>query len=781
MKKTKLTSAVSLAAAAVLTVASVTSCGKKNSAKEKKTADQVLQNAYSSVEIELAEDINVSSLNYCPDTDTVLIEGYDDDYKNIYYTTDSEFTDLKKMDFKFQENENAFHIDINSEGNICILTCTTSFGDFDVPDFEDENFDGENFDWDAYEEARQEEYKVKIYDSEGNSISETKIEKTKDSYIDNILLFNNNEFVISCQNYEGNGYTLTVYDENGKSKGDVDGLSNVNYISTLGKIKDGTAIVSYYADDKQKASTLDFDNLKLGESFEYPEVNAMNPYIMRGVNEYSFFVQSSTGITGVKEDFKTSEEVLNWIDSDINGNYVNSVIALENGDFITSVSESEKTTLYRMTRKDVSEMNNVVMITVGAKWADDSISSAISEFNKANTEYRIKLKDYSEYDTEENEYTGAEDQLKNDILSGDAPDIIAVSSFSNTDLLASKGCFTDLYEFLDKDSDIKKDMFLPNILKMNEKNGKLYSIPESFYITTITAKTEFVGDKANWNIDDLIAAYDAMPDGMKLTPEPYREYVFGNFVYGSFSSFINYETKECSFNSPDMIKILEFCNNFEPDDRDWDNLNSDDEYWEQRQMEEQAGIRNNKVLLQVLYASSFRDFHSNSAGTFDNAPLTYVGYPTSNGNGNKIGFGSGYAITADSAVKDGAWEFIKQVYTEEKQDKLSYAFPVNMNSFNKMAEASTKPYVDPETGEQYDWYSQYYIGDQVIDIGNMSKEEVESCKEFILNIDSPVQYDNKVYEIVEEEAQSYFEGKQTAQEAADMMQNRIQIYISEQG
>ena len=104
-----------------------------------------------------------------------------------------------------------------------------------------------------------------------------------------------------------------------------------------------------------------------------------------------------------------------------------------------------------------------------------------------------------------------------------------------------------------------------------------------------------------------------------------------------------------------------------------------------------------------------------------------------------------------------------------------------MNSFNKMAEASTKPYVDPETGEQYDWYSQYYIGDQAIDIGNMSKEEVESCKEFILNIDSPVQYDNKVYEIVEEEAQSYFEGKQTAQEAADMMQNRIQIYISEQG
>ena len=58
---------------------------------------------------------------------------------------------------------------------------------------------------------------------------------------------------------------------------------------------------------------------------------------------------------------------------------------------------------------------------------------------------------------------------------------------------------------------------------------------------------------------------------------------------------------------------------------------------------------------------------------------------------------------------------------------------------------------------------------------------MESCKDFILSIDSSVQYDNKIYEIVDEEAQSYFEGKQTAQEAADMMQNRIQIYISEQG
>lgn len=178
----------------------------------------------------------------------------------------------------------------------------------------------------------------------------------------------------------------------------------------------------------------------------------------------------TNGLYGLRED-NTFEEVINWVDSDINGEMVVSILGLDNGDFAVyerdwSVSSELGARFSLLTKRDSEELAETVVVTLGVCWSDTAIANMVTDFNKSNDEYRIKIKDYSEYDVydeELGEYTStAEDQLKSDILSGNAPDMVCLAS-DNTMLetLSDKGTFVDLYTMLENDSEISKDDFLP--------------------------------------------------------------------------------------------------------------------------------------------------------------------------------------------------------------------------------------------------------------------------------------------------------------------------------
>ena len=51
--------------------------------------------------------------------------------------------------------------------------------------------------------------------------------------------------------------------------------------------------------------------------------------------------------------------------------------------------------------------------------------------------------------------------------------------------------------------------------------------------------------------------------------------------------------------------------------------------------------------------------------------------------------------------------------------------------------------------------------------------------DFIKSVKVTGRYDQKVYEIVSEEAGAYFEGQKSAKEVAGIIQNRVSNYIAE--
>jgi ABC-type glycerol-3-phosphate transport system substrate-binding protein len=790
MKKFRRT--IAFAAALTICMSAAVSCKDKNSTKTPQTADTVISNSYRSEEIEMPEELNsIDDMIYIEGAETVVIKGYDSDYQNVFYTTDIDFTDFTKLELDLgvnEDEENTYRIVSSDDSTMYMIITTVTYGDFETPDWNDENFDYENFDFDAYYAAAEYQYRLVHLDADGNVLESNDITADDElgTYVNNIVYCGDDKLLGEFSKDEEN-YVIFGTDGKVQSELDIDDSIWIDYIS---KASNGDIMCEYYGESGSELAAIDMDNLTLSDNkVEIDDLgNYMTRSMIKGTGDYLLYLPMNTGIYGLKEDY-TTEEIVNWVDSDINGDYVNAIVALDNGDFVINEDnwETGGTTLNRITKRDSSELSDTIVVTLGMLYSDSSISSKVTEFNKTNDKYRIKIVDYSGYDVYDDEsesYTSTSSgQLKNDIISGNAPDMICVNDRNVIDSLSSKGTFADLYTFMENDSELNKDMILPNILTALESDGKLYSIAPSFMISTFVAKTKFVGDKQDWTIDDMMEIYGNLSDDMDaFAYSTTSSDIFNNLLYQFMDEFVDYDSKTCSFDSDDFIELLEFCNTFpeeDEDEPDYDSMTSDE--WEVYWNEQESKCRNDKALLENVYISQIREYAQYRYGDF-NDEITFVGAPTSDGKGGSLLFGNSFAILNDSGCKDAAWEFIKTFFTEDAYDSFySYQMPVVTDIFDKQAEESTEQsyYLD-DNGEKQYYSSSYTVGDVTVDIPPLTEEEKDFMVDYVKNV-TRVQgsYDTDLSNIIIEESDAYFAGEKTAEEAAQMIQNRASILISE--
>lgn len=134
-----------------------------------------------------------------------------------------------------------------------------------------------------------------------------------------------------------------------------------------------------------------------------------------------------------------------------------------------------------------------------------------------------------------------------------------------------------------------------------------------------------------------------------------------------------------------------------------------------------------------------------------NGDINVIGFPSEEGSGNVADFQFSFSIFADSKHKEGAWQFLKTFITEDYQDQFAeMEIPVLLSSYNKAIENS-----------------------------EATAEQTEEFNTIINSIVKASAYDVTLMGIISEEAKSFFTGQRSAQEAADAIQSRAKIYISE--
>ena len=468
--------------------------------------------------------------------------------------------------------------------------------------------------------------------------------------------------------------------------------------------------------------------------------------------------------------------IADFVNSDLSMDIMNYVFMKDNGDFYGGYNDplQQRFVFAEYNAVDPSEVvqKEVIRVAGFGGGIDNSFKQRIVDFNSKNETYRVVYEDYSKYSTQD-DYMAGYTKLNNDILAGNAPDIFAVNEAMNIDAYISKGLIADVSELMDKDSEISQKEYLDNVFDAYKVDGKLYNVIPSFAVYTLMGKQSLVGDRSTWTLSDMKEVLGNMKEGTKAFGQMSKDTFLMYSILFNQADFINLTTGECSFDSQEFIDTLEFADSFSKDDEE---TLYDEEYWS----DYESQFRSEKTLLYDMYIYDFGNVKRDINGYFGE-PVSYIGFPTTHGNGGVIMSNESYAISSKSAHIDAAWSFLRELLLDDYQNNVKYSLPVLKSAFlEKTTDAlnDKMKYFD-EQGNVVEFEDSITINGEEVKIKGLSQEQLDQLLNYIYSINTSYKYDEQVFKIVEEESAAFFEGKKSAKEAADIIQNRVKLYLQE--
>lgn len=580
-----------------------------------------------------------------------------------------------------------------------------------------------------------------------------------------------------------NIYLLTeksvfLFDKEGDMLAEMEEGSALTNIAVTNK---GEVIVYVSSEDEFYIRTVDAEALEFGKKMEIA-LNSYNYTSLISGAKYSFYYSDGSGIFGYDMKKGKSRELLNWVSSNVNTNYIGETRALPNGDFITHYYDYSGYTretasngqpagytengLYIFTKVDPKEVKEKTEITYSALYVDDAIRAQIIAYNNSQDRYRVVVKDYST----------SKDPIRDmnqDLMAGNVPDIIDMAGISSDPYIAG-GMLTDLYELMENDPEIKKEDFIDNILTIMETDGKLYRISPTFGLNAVIGKTSDVGEKETFTVKDLTELENSRKVPAKAFHMTSDSTVLTQICEADYYHFIDWQKGEAGFDSREFIDLLEYAGTY---------LSDEEVDWSEESGSFSSQLKSGQILFATVSNMSVEEiqFYKALFGT----DISFIGYPSREKNGGAISMNMELGICSASENKEAAWEFLKTFLTREyvsgNRETQYFGFPLRKDCLEDIIKRySTKiKYTDDFGNEILPYESKWGYDDMEIDITPLSREEVTMLREAIMSACHMYVYDEEIMSIITEEAEAYFNDESTAEEVAGRIQERVSAYLKE--
>lgn len=739
-------------------------CGKKKELSAVADANVTSKNyVYRQEIIELPEGVDPStftSLNAIGDRIHAMGYGTNETGGTVLkvYSLKPDGSDLKTVDLIPENGCNYITFGFDKEGSIYAHMIV--YAGYEAPEKEGD-------------EPTDSNYIVK-FDETGHELWKTRTENPPDElsyYVNSIVCTDDGEVIVSDTNGishfdAGTGSPL------GKLVSAADSQDEYGTVPQLFALADGRVVMA-----KNNEYMLDFHSIdtKTGKvSDKLGEISYFDfDYLFTGVGgNQDILAAGESGIYAVKMG-EEPKIILNFVDSDIDSTDMYIYAAINDKEIVTVLTDplTEETDLTKFIKVPPEEVKDKKVITLGCYYIDNDVRTEVIKFNKTNTDYRIRIIDYMEFDSEE-DWAG-ETRLNTDIVSGNTPDILMLDPDMPVGSYISKGLFEDVTPWFEKDEELSKMDYLDNIMELFKTDGKMYQIVPYFNIETVAIGKSDYDTLKGWTLQDLEDLAQAKGvETLNIFGPFAQEDVLYAAVDLTGSQFINWETKKCSYDSKNFIHLLEFIAKFPEELTEEEDVDDTSSFW-----------RSGKSILQRLYLSSFSDYNYMKKGVYGQ-DIILCGFPSDveGSSGASVFPGIRLSMSATSKVKDGCWEFMRIFLGQEFQNKVNGYFPMSEERLAQLAEeAQNRPYYLDANGNKVEYDDTWMIGDMTINIDPMTKAETQEVISYIKSMDAVGSYNESVMNIITEEAGAFLSGQKSAEEVAGIIQSRVQIYVNENG
>lgn len=373
-----------------------------------------------------------------------------------------------------------------------------------------------------------------------------------------------------------------------------------------------------------------------------------------------------------------------------------------------------------------------------------AILKSVSRFNRQSDRYHITVTT-----PEANEsWWDYGERLRLEIVAGRGPDILSSYLVQDLSGYIENGYFANLEGMIEDES-----QYLQAAFAGGRTDGVLYGIPYDFCLHLAAYSEDFTGGRTAWTLPELMEAVEASEaeilqygcDGLDIVLK-YGLYDNDNTAY------IDWEKGESHLEAEPFLKLLEFARKY----RDTES--------EKRSETEDEMLRSGKAAAAYMYFADSAVL-KRAEKAFE-GKTAVLGYPRTSGNGI-YAEGRYLYVNSASGCREGVEEYLRFLLSEQEQSRyminesagfgqvfiVSY-FPVNLNSFRKL--------------EEY-WQN----------TADISEKQIEQVDFMLENAKPDNWYARDIRYIFSEELEPYFAGDKTAEQAAEILDSRVQIYLDE--
>lgn len=397
-------------------------------------------------------------------------------------------------------------------------------------------------------------------------------------------------------------------------------------------------------------------------------------------------------------------------------------------------------------RETHPEEEGKIPLVFRALHAGAGLKEIVARFNRENEEYHVFLEDRGE------EY-GWDLCARTDmeIATGQGPDLIAADVVTDMRVLAEKGGLENLEPYLTP-AGLDREDYHQETFQSQGMEGGVYSAGYEMRVRGLCIRKEFLDGNGQADIKTLLDNLEGyggqaiFNEGLNYTPINILCYYFFQ-MSEDFYGMVDWEGKTCDFSGELWEQMLRVSGRYGLTDRNGE--------WEE--------------IADWGYIYTFEDVVFLEQRT-EPRGMVLTGYPSEEGMVNWLQMSS-VAVNANSAHKEGAWQFIRFLLEEENQVLIAKGsvMPVHVGALEKNVEEYL-----------YDYYYNTYTSDgRHVVREELPKETEEMFWTSIANARPASYRTEQVLAIIAEEAEFYFMGDKSLEEVSAVINNRVRLYLKE--
>lgn len=374
------------------------------------------------------------------------------------------------------------------------------------------------------------------------------------------------------------------------------------------------------------------------------------------------------------------------------------------------------------------------------------VKELVFQFNNSNDKYRVVIEgpeesdDYNDYITR----TGVE------LATGKGPDILMGDSLLESPAaLIEKGGLLDLAPLMER-AGIREEDYYPLAFDTWRTGDSIYSIRFFGDRSQQLMLTAVLGDADPSDIGAVVDALLAYPENATYCSHYSASDILEDLLKGSETlwGMVDWEKGTCDFSGELFGKLLEVAKRYQYDAR-----------------YNYPAVCTGRIIANIYTIYQFSTSEQLQAeGKMVVGPLFDDGL-------HAVCFFTekSFSINANAKNKEGAWEFLQFLLSDEVQDKAVEEFgwlPVKRNAYW----AAVEEEMQNGPSENYKWISKDHP---------LTREKAEEV-EALLEDGRELPYKTEIIlEIVLEETQAYFKEGRDIRQVIDKIENRVGLYLKE--